>query len=86
MDVTDLDELSRADWFEYVAAVPRRKASCYPAFYRGFGEGFATVVGERGLKLSGGECQHIAIARALYGDPAILLLDEASSTLDTKTK
>ncbi|MCV9940665.1 ABC transporter ATP-binding protein/permease [Boseaceae bacterium BT-24-1] len=48
--------------------------------------GFETTVGERGLKLSGGERQRIAIARALYGDPAILFLDEASSALDEATE
>lgn len=48
--------------------------------------GFETVVGERGLKLSGGERQRVAIARALYAKPAILFLDEASSSLDDDTE
>jgi subfamily B ATP-binding cassette protein MsbA len=45
-------------------------------------EGYATRVGERGVKLSGGQKQRIAIARAVLGDPRILLLDEATSSLD----
>ncbi len=55
-------------------------------FIAGLPEGYDTPVGERGLKLSGGEKQRVGIARTILKDPPILLLDEATSALDTHTE
>ncbi|MFM2042475.1 MAG: hypothetical protein RLY86_1051 [Pseudomonadota bacterium] len=69
------------------AAVERvAEAARIRDFIRALPDGWNTVVGERGLKLSGGEKQRVAIARTLLKDPPILILDEATSALDTHTE
>ncbi|MBP1882806.1 ABCB family ABC transporter ATP-binding protein/permease [Sinorhizobium mexicanum] len=62
------------------------EAAQIAGFIRGLPEGFRAMVGERGLKLSGGEKQRVAIARTILKAPPILILDEATSALDTRTE
>merc|ERR1711991_70954 len=62
-----------------------RKANCLD-FIQDFEEGFATIVGERGVKISGGQKQRIAIARMLIKKPQFILMDESTSNLDAESE
>ena len=74
---------STASMDEIIDAAERANAS---GFIAELPDGYQSVIGERGVKLSGGQAQRLAIARAILADPQILILDEATSNLDTESE
>lgn len=74
------------DMIDHDAVARSIKAAQLDEFVSSLPDGLNTIVGERGVRLSGGQRQRIGIARALYNDPEILVLDEATSSLDTETE
>ena len=83
--VRDNLRLGRPDATDEELMVAARAANAHP-FIERLPEGLGTVVGERGVKLSVGEKQRVSIARALLKDPPILILDEATASVDTQTE
>jgi ATP-binding cassette subfamily B protein len=71
---------------DHEAVVAAARAAHIHDFIESLPDGYRTLVGERGLKLSGGEKQRVAIARTVLKDPAILVFDEATSALDSRTE
>merc|ERR1711907_750641 len=78
-------EVAVSSWSDEHLQKACEQANAY-SFISDFPEGFATLVGERGIKLSGGQKQRLAIARAILCDPRVLLLDEATSALDAESE
>lgn len=82
----DTDSQSLPAWLKRQKVEEVAKIACAHEFISCLPQGYDTMVGSKGSKLSGGQRQRIAIARALVADPRILILDEATSAMDTKTE
>ena len=82
--------LDNIRWANETASDEEIREVCKQAFahdfIKNFEDGYNTVVGERGVRLSGGQLQRISLARALIKDPDILILDEATSALDINSE
>ena len=83
--ITENLRVAKADAADEELVAASRAANAHE-FIMSFPDGYDTVVGERGVKLSGGQRQRVAIARALLADPTILILDEATSSLDAESE
>ncbi|HEV8636044.1 MAG TPA: ABC transporter ATP-binding protein [Chloroflexota bacterium] len=84
MTIRDNIRYGRSDATDAEVEAAARAAHAHD-FIAGLPEGYDTLCGERGVRLSGGQRQRVAIARALLVDPRILILDEATSSVDTRT-